>query len=117
MVLPNGTLVTDVRQSQGVGIANAGSAVGLETGSDDNFDDGSGTTKLFSGTTTGQLMKLPAWLYPVVIGRTTCSVRFDNDGGPWRETGVTSVSRRSQSAALLRSTWRMPSGPRGCRWS
>jgi len=41
--LPDGTLVTNVSTVQVVGITNPGFTVGLETGNDTNFDEGSGT--------------------------------------------------------------------------
>ena len=42
-----------------------------------------GTATLFSGEATGLLVKLPDWLYPVVIDTTTGQARYDNYGGAW----------------------------------
>ena len=44
-----------------------------------------GTAKLFSGEATGILVKLPGWLYPVVIDTATGETRFDNYEGGWGE--------------------------------
>ena len=42
-----------------------------------------GTAKLFEGEATGLLVKLPNWLYPVVVDTTTGARRYDNFGGSW----------------------------------
>jgi hypothetical protein len=42
-----------------------------------------GTTTLFEGEATGLLVKLPDWLYPIVIDTTAGQVRYDNYGGHW----------------------------------
>jgi hypothetical protein len=42
-----------------------------------------GTTRLFSGNATGVLVKLPGWLYPVVVDTLTGLVRFANYGERW----------------------------------
>ena len=42
-----------------------------------------GTTTLFSGEATGLLIKLPGWLYPVVIDTASGTVKFDNYSGSW----------------------------------
>ena len=42
-----------------------------------------GTAKLFDGEATGLLVKLPGWLYPLVIDTATGEIRFDNYGGQW----------------------------------
>jgi hypothetical protein len=42
-----------------------------------------GTAKLFEGEAAGWLVKLPGWLYPIVIDTANASVRFDNYGGSW----------------------------------
>ncbi len=42
-----------------------------------------GTAKLFEGDATGLLVKLPGWLYPVVLDTATGQARFDNYGGSW----------------------------------
>jgi hypothetical protein len=44
-----------------------------------------GTAKLFEGEATGLLVKLPGWLYPLVIDTTTGEIRFDNYAGAWGE--------------------------------
>ena len=42
-----------------------------------------GTATLFEGEATGLLVKLPGWLYPLVIDTTTGEIRFDNYAGAW----------------------------------
>ena len=42
-----------------------------------------GTATLFGGEATGLLVKLPGWLYPVVLDPATGQVQFDNYGGAW----------------------------------
>jgi hypothetical protein len=42
-----------------------------------------GTAKLFSGEAAGLLVKLPDWLYPVVVDTATGQLRFDNYSGAW----------------------------------
>ena len=42
-----------------------------------------GTAKLFEGEATGLLVKLPDWLYPVVIDAATGQAHYDNFGGSW----------------------------------
>ncbi|CAN5620082.1 hypothetical protein BH23PLA1_BH23PLA1_40140 [soil metagenome] len=42
-----------------------------------------GTAKLYSGEVTGLQVKLPGWIYPVVIQPETGQVQFDNYGGQW----------------------------------
>jgi len=42
-----------------------------------------GTATLFEGRATGLLVKLPDWLYPVVIDVAAGRVRYDNYGGQW----------------------------------
>jgi hypothetical protein len=42
-----------------------------------------GTAKLFEGEATGLLVKLPGWLYPVVIDTASGEIRFDNYAGAW----------------------------------
>ena len=44
-----------------------------------------GTAKLFEGQATGLLVKLPGWLYPLVIDTGDGSIRFDNYRGAWGE--------------------------------
>jgi hypothetical protein len=42
-----------------------------------------GTAPLFEGEATGLLVRLPGWLYPLVIDTATGEIRFDNFGGAW----------------------------------
>src|SRR4051794_16846789 len=42
-----------------------------------------GTATLFSGEAAGLLVKLPDWLYPVVVDTATGQVRFDNYNQAW----------------------------------
>ena len=42
-----------------------------------------GTATLFSGEATGLLVKLPDWVYPLVVNTTTGQVAFDNYEGAW----------------------------------
>ena len=42
-----------------------------------------GTAKLFEGEATGLLVRLPGWLYPLVIDTTTGDIRYDNYSGQW----------------------------------
>jgi hypothetical protein len=44
-----------------------------------------GTAKLFEGEATGLLVRLPGWLYPLVIDTTSGEIRFDNYAGAWGE--------------------------------
>src|SRR5262245_49913004 len=42
-----------------------------------------GTAALFSGEATGLLVKLPGWLYHVVVDTATGRVAYDNFEGSW----------------------------------
>ena len=42
-----------------------------------------GTAKLFEGEATGLLVRLPDWLYPVVVDTATGTLRYDNFAGSW----------------------------------
>jgi hypothetical protein len=44
-----------------------------------------GTTKLYSGQTTGWAVRLPDWKYPVVFDTAKGEARFDNFHGYWGE--------------------------------
>ncbi len=44
-----------------------------------------GTATLFEGEATGLLVKLPGWVYPLVIDTTSGQVRYDNYSGAWGE--------------------------------
>ena len=61
-----------------------------------------GTAKLFDGEACGLLLRLPGWLYPVVLDAATGKVRFDNYGGAWGEQAE--LGRFLQAYALENST-------------
>lgn len=42
-----------------------------------------GTAQLYAGQASGLLVRLPEWLYPVVIDAATGTLRYDNYGGAW----------------------------------
>jgi hypothetical protein len=42
-----------------------------------------GTARLFSGETTGLLIRLPGWHYPAVFDTATGRARYDNFEGEW----------------------------------
>jgi len=42
-----------------------------------------GTARLFEAEAAGLLVRLPGWLYPLVLDTSTGQVRFDNYGGAW----------------------------------
>ena len=42
-----------------------------------------GTAQLYSGQSTGLLVQLPGWQYPVVIDTVTGSMHYDNFSGHW----------------------------------
>jgi hypothetical protein len=42
-----------------------------------------GTAQLYGGNVTGLLVRLPEWLYPVVIDTATGQARYDNYEGSW----------------------------------
>ena len=42
-----------------------------------------GTAQLYSGQAEGLLVRLPDWLYPVVIDTASGAIRYDNYGGVW----------------------------------
>jgi hypothetical protein len=42
-----------------------------------------GTAQLYSGQAEGLLVRLPDWMYPIVIDPSTGTVRYDNYGGVW----------------------------------
>jgi hypothetical protein len=42
-----------------------------------------GTAHLFSGEATGLLVRLPEWVYPLVVDAATGGVAYDNYGGCW----------------------------------
>jgi len=42
-----------------------------------------GTAALFEGRATGLLVRLPGWLYPLVVDVAAGQLRYDNYGGQW----------------------------------
>ncbi len=42
-----------------------------------------GEARLFSGSATGLIVKLPGWRYPVVVDTVARQVRYDNYEGRW----------------------------------
>ena len=42
-----------------------------------------GTTTLFEGQATGLIVRLPGWLYPVVVDVAAGQLRYDNYNGAW----------------------------------
>ena len=42
-----------------------------------------GTAQLYSGQAEGLLVRLPDWLYPVVIDTASGAIRYDNYSGVW----------------------------------
>jgi hypothetical protein len=42
-----------------------------------------GSVKLYSELVTGTIVKLPGWLYPIVIDPSTGGIKYDNYGGAW----------------------------------
>jgi hypothetical protein len=42
-----------------------------------------GTARLYAGSVTGLLVRLPGWTYPAVVQLETGEVRFDNFQGRW----------------------------------
>ena len=42
-----------------------------------------GTAEVYSNHVTGLIVKLPDWLYPVVIDTTSGQAHYDNYGGSW----------------------------------
>ena len=61
-----------------------------------------GTATLFSGEATGLLVKLPGWLYPVVLDTASGTVRFDNYGERWGKQEQ--LDRLLQAYAVENST-------------
>jgi hypothetical protein len=68
------TVHTQVRDP--VAIAAACRRLGLE-------EPVQGTAELYSGTATGLLLKLPGWLYPVVISTEKATLNYDDYAGRW----------------------------------
>lgn len=68
------TIRTEIRDS--VALAAACSRLGLPP-------PVLGTARLFTSETTGQIVQLPGWNYPVVIDTNTKQIHFDNYNGTW----------------------------------
>jgi hypothetical protein len=68
------TVKTEVRDAQAV--AAACHRLGLP-------EPVTGTATLFSGEATGLLVRLPDWLYPVVLDTATGQVHYDNYNQAW----------------------------------
>ena len=68
------TIATEVRDPAAV--AAACRRLGLH-------EPATGTAKLFEGEAAGLLVRLPNWLYPVVIDTADGRVRFDNFNQAW----------------------------------
>jgi hypothetical protein len=68
------TIKTEVRD------AGAVMAAAKRLGLDEPFE---GTVRLFDGESTGLLLKLPGWLYPVVLDTSTGQTQYDNYNGAW----------------------------------
>ncbi len=61
-----------------------------------------GTATLFEGQATGLLVRLPGWLYPVVIDADGGQIRYDNYGGAWGRPEE--LGRFLQAYALEKAT-------------
>ena len=70
------TIKTEVRD------AGAVMAAAKRLGLDEPFH---GTVRMFDGEATGLLLRLPGWLYPVVLDTSTGQTQYDNYGGQWGE--------------------------------
>jgi hypothetical protein len=68
------TITTEVRDP--IAVASACRRLGLP-------EPVHGTTKLYSGESTGMLVRLPGWTYPAVVKLETGAVEFDNFEGCW----------------------------------
>jgi hypothetical protein len=60
-----------------------------------------GTAQLYGAQATGLLVRLPEWLYPVVIDTTTGQARYDNYEGSWGD--VRHLHRFLQAYVVERS--------------
>jgi hypothetical protein len=61
-----------------------------------------GAARLFKGEATGLIVKLPGWLYPVVIDTASGEIGFDNYSGAWGEEAQ--LDRFKQAYAVEKST-------------
>jgi len=95
------TINTQVRDP--VSIAAACRRLGLE-------EPVQGTAELFSGTATGLLLKLPGWLYPVVMSTETGTLHYDNFAGQWGEQ--VQLDRFLQAYAVEKA--RLEARKKGC---
>jgi hypothetical protein len=57
-----------------------------------------GTASLFEGEATGLLVRLPGWMYPIVVDTSTGQVRYDNYGGNWGDQKI--LERFQQAYAV-----------------
>ncbi|AGA26321.1 hypothetical protein [Singulisphaera acidiphila] len=60
-----------------------------------------GTARLFEGEATGLLVRLPAWVYPIVVDTSTGQVRYDNYAGQWGDQKL--LDRFQQAYAVENS--------------
>jgi hypothetical protein len=70
------TIRTEVRDTEAV------HAACKRLGLDEPFE---AAVTLFDGEATGLLIKLPGWLYPVVVNTGKGQVQYDNYNGSWGE--------------------------------
>jgi hypothetical protein len=61
-----------------------------------------GTARLFSAEATGLLVKLPDWLYPVVVDEAEGTLKYDNYGGAWGDPAQ--LGRLLQAYAVEKAT-------------
>lgn len=47
-----------------------------------------GTAQLYAGEASGLLVRLPGWIYPVVIQTASGQVRYDNYEGKWGDRAL-----------------------------
>lgn len=87
------TIKTEVRDAEAV------RAACVRLGLDDPVQ---GTARLFESEATGLLVKLPDWLYPVVLDTATGQARYDNYGGDWGDRGH--LDRFVQAYAVCKAT-------------
>lgn len=60
-----------------------------------------GSTRLFSGTVSGLIVKLPGWRYPAVFDTESGQARYDNFSGRWGKQ--TQLDRFLQAYAVERA--------------
>ncbi|WP_165251975.1 hypothetical protein [Paludisphaera soli] len=69
-----------------------------------------GEAELYSGAAAGLLVRLPGWLYPVVIDAAAGRVRYDNFEGAWG--APEHLDRLTQAYAVEKA--RIEARKRGC---